>query len=381
LLKNRIAYGIVVVMLLLFVYLYESEMTYMALYAVLLLPVVSFVLTVISRRQFSMEEELTRENIVRGEDVAYIFRVRNNSFLPCANVRVRFKANSSAIETDFRDKYFYIGPRKVREDVFRINAKYRGVYEMGVASILLYDFLGLFKFEQSHSKVLALTVRPRILHLHKLPLVTATQGLDTAKNFTQEEDYSEISDLRKYQPTDGYKKIHWKVSAKRGELLSKNYQALKRNTAALVIDNFIDEPTEDALAMEDAVMEAAVSVLSHASRLQYLVSLHYMGGSTAGGSFEYLYSAASAIQFDKLDFDNFLPNFEKMQTDAENVVIFAQKISESLYACCASLRIFGNNVIVFHFGKHNAEEERRLRELQELRINCISFDDIKAGGA
>jgi len=375
--RNRIAYIAVVLMLGLFVYLYESEMTYAALYAVLILPVASFLLAAISRRRFGFKEHLSEVNIVKGESVKYIFRIKNNSFLPCVNVRVRFKANSSAIETDFRDRYFFMGPFKEFESEFTINAKYRGLYEVGVENIVLYDFLGLFKFEQKHTEALELIVRPRVLHMKDMPLVAASQGLDTVKNYTLEEDYAVISDLRKYQPTDGHKKIHWKASVKRNELISKNYQALKKNTAVLIVDNSISAQGSDAIVAEDALMEAVVSVLAHCNRLQYLTTMHFIGSEEKiTGSFDYMFTVACRMKFtDSSNFDDFLTNFQKMQADTENVVIFSHCVTGSVFACVQSLLVFGNNVILYYFKKPSDSEAVRISQLMDLGINCINFPE------
>jgi len=372
----------VIAMLIFFIAVYESEMTYMALYSVLVLPVISLVFTLISKRRFSVEENLSENSVVKGEQVLYTFRVKNNSFLPCVNVRIRFKANSAAIETDFKDKYFHIMPFKSHESIFNVGAKYRGIYEIGVANILLFDFLGLFKFEQSHGKILELIVLPRVRHLEGLPLSTASQGLETAKRITQEEDYSVISDLRKYQPTDGYKKIHWKVSAKRNELISKNYQALKRNTAALILDNSLVRGRENGSthAMEDTIMESYVSVLAHCSRLQFLTSLEFMGAEQeAIGGFEYLYSVASQIKFGRHgNFDDFIINYQKMQIDVENLVIFSQNISDTIFACVQSLLLFGNNVILYYFNELTENQKRRVQQLKEIGAHCMNFKDVVA---
>ena len=405
-LKNRLTYGVVLVVLILLIYLYEDGITYMALYAVLLLPVLSFSLAFVSRRRFSVEEHagrdkaelyvsfgsrhftveerLTQNNIIKGETVQYIFNVTNNSFLPYTSVRVRFKASSGAVTTDFTDKFFSIGPYKNHEIVFNVSAKYRGNYEIGVANIMVYDFLGLFRFEQKHDHAFVLTVRPRVLEIAPLPLSKADSGAENVKSFTAEEDYAVISDLRKYQPTDGYKKIHWKASAKKNELVSKNYQNTKRNSVVLLLDNSQTDnndggkKSEDAaMAMEDMMMEAYVSALSYCTRHMFSCSLYYMGDEQnegAAGNFDYLYTIASKISFAGRDvFDAYLTAYSKMQDDADNVLIFAQEITDGLLATSQTLNIFGNNVVIFYFRDPHPHELKRIVRLGEIGISVIDF--------
>jgi len=368
--------------------LYEDGITYLALYVVLVLPLLSFLLTLVSRRQFSVQESISQDNIIKGEVVKYIFNVTNNSFLPYTSVRVRFKANSSAVTADFTDKFFSIGPYKNHEITFNVSAKYRGNYEIGVLNIVVYDFLGLFRFEQKHDHAFILMVRPRVMDITPLPLSKADSGTENVKNFTAQEDYAVISDLRKYQPTDGYKKIHWKASAKKNELVSKNYQNTKRNSVVLLLDNSLigggerrDEDT--AAAMEDLMMEAYVSTLSYCSRHMFTCSLYYMGDEQnegANGNFDYLYTIASKIEFAGKDtFDAYLLSYSKMQSDADNILIFAQEITDTLFATAQTLSVFGNNVIVFHFRDLQQYEFRRIARLREMGIDVIDFRRLFQG--
>ena len=371
-LKNRLTYGVVLVVLVLLIFLYEDGITYMALYVVLVLPLISFALTALSRRQFSVQEHITQDNIIKGETVQYIVKVTNNSFLPYTSVRVRFKANSAAVTADFNDIFFSIWPYRYHEIVFNVSAKYRGNYEIGVLNIMVYDFLGLFRFEQKHDHTTVLMVRPKVLDITPLPLTKADSGMENVKNFTAEEDYAVISDLRKYQPTDGYKKIHWKASAKKNELVSKNYQNTKRNSVVLLLDNSATD-----IATEDMMMEAYVSTLSYCTRQLFSCALYFMGDEEnegAVGSFDYLYTIATKIRFAHEDmFDAYLLSYSKMQADADNVLIFAQGITDTVFTTAQTMSHFGNSVIIFYFRELWDYEYERIGNLHDMGISIIDF--------
>lgn len=379
--KNRITYIIVLVVLGLLIFLYEAPITYTAFFAALILPVLSLGLALLTRRQFTVSERLSEHNIIKGETTQYSFGVRNNNFLPCTSVRVRFKGNSSAIVTDFADHYFSLPAYKSHRVVFNITAKYRGTFEVGVLGITMYDFLGLFRFEQPHDKTLTLTVRPRVLEISSLPLAFAEGDMDHTKNYLADEDYAVISDLRKYQPTDGYKKIHWKASAKKNELISKNYQSHSRNMTAFVVDNSVVEGDEEAaLIMEDAIMECCVSAMAYCIRRQHFCSVYFMGGDDnagASGNFDYLYNVASIMPFGLHDnFGLYLINFSKMQTHAENLVILTKNISDYVFASAQTLRSLGNNVMIVYFEPPEQKDLEKIERLNDLSIFCGDFQDI-----
>ena len=374
-LKNRITYALALLTLLLLVILNEGDLTYMALYAVLTLPLLSLGLALILRRRFIITEHLAQDNIVKGDNVKYIFHVKNNSFLPCQAVHVRFKADSAAIESDFAEHSFDIWPFKGYELAFNLTAKYRGNYEIGVERIIFYDFLGLFKFEQKHGEKFILTVLPRVVDVRPLPHQLASTGARDTKNHWTQEDYSLISDLRKYQPTDGYKKIHWKASAKKNELISKNFQNTKENSVAFVLDNSeIDlDDQNNAAALEDLMMESLVSHLASFSKKRYICSLHYMGyeSGLTKGPFEYLYNIAAKIHFGIYnEFDQYLTDFAKMKVDAENVILLVQYVSAAVFETVQSLKSFGNHVVLLYFNKPDEDEYKRISQLRQVNIYC-----------
>ena len=382
-LRNRITYIFAVAILLLLVFTYESSMTYAALYTVLALPLLSLGLTLLSKRQFLIFERLSQADVLKGEEVQYIISLKNNSFMPAASVRIQFKASSTALEADFVDQYISIKPYKTQETIFNIKTKYRGHYEVGIADVILYDFLGLFKFKQAHNKTLLLTVRPHVVTLRHMPLVITQEGSEDSRNFTFDEDYAIISDLRKYQPTDGYKKIHWKATAKKNELISKNYQRTKRNTTAFIIENsgVLDggyqlAKSEAAAALEDAMMQDAVSAIAQCVQRKNLCAMYFMGGGyqAYSGDSGRLYEIASGIRFEKFtngDFENFLDAYVQMQVNAENVIMIVSEISLAVSQAAQMLKFFGNNVIIRYARRSMHQADDILTELMQKGVHCL----------
>jgi len=220
-----------------------------------------------------------------------------------------------------------------------------------------------------------------------LPLAYSQSGAEDVRDFTQQEDYALISDLRKYQPTDGYKRIHWKVSAKKNELVSKNFQSTKRNTAALIIDNskiydgglaLFD--IDGALALEDAMMEAYVSVLAQCARRGQVCNLFYLGNEVSGNytaEFEDLYDASCSIKFGEYEsayFNEYITNFSLMQVDTDNLILFVKEISSIVFNAASVLRMYGNNVIVFYFRQgRSRDQQERIDRLHEMDVVTIGY--------
>ena len=375
--KNRMTYGVVVGVLLLFVYLYESPMTYMALYAVLLLPILSFLFALFSKRRLLLAERLTTDVVTKNQKTSFQIVIRNRYFLPCISVRVQFVANEIGLTVDEMEKFVSIPSFGQREVAFEIQGKYRGEYEVGVTELILHDFLGLFRFKQKHTEKLSLIITPRILPISALPLDMIIQETVISRRNLQGDDYSTISDLRKYQPTDGYKKVHWKATAKRNELISKNFQATERMATTFFVDNtVIGNSLEQRMQHEDILMEAVVSVMYHCFRLGQPISFHYIGEGYVDFTtdFSHLYKQASGLVFQQGNlFKKVLRDYLKWNKDEMNLMVFTHRVDEEMLSLLQAFRLAGNQVQLFLFSR---VDEGVLKGLERLEIYCTYFDEI-----
>lgn len=379
--KNRITYGIVFVVLLLFLFVHESRMTYTAVYATLILPLLSFALALFSRHRFIISEKIRNDFITKGEVTTFTGVIKNSFFLPCASAYIDFSADTIGLSTDSKGTHIRIKAFGSKKLEFKITGVYRGVYNIGISSITIYDFLGLFRFKQAHTKKIMLVVTPRVLPISTLSLDSAVQDAILSKNYKQGEDYNIISELRKYQPTDGYKKVHWKASAKRNELISKNFQETERCTTMFFINNSklltkSYDAKRRAFISEDALMEAVVSVMFHCHGFGHPISLQYLGNSNEHFStdFNHLYKEASMISFDTKEiFEAILDSYIRQNKDPMNLYIFTQKMNENILANLKLLSLSGNNVVLFLFNK---VKSNIIGELEALNINCVYFEEI-----
>ncbi|MCL2235825.1 MAG: DUF58 domain-containing protein [Defluviitaleaceae bacterium] len=377
--KNRLTYLLVIVVIILLVYLYEHTATYVALYALLALPLLSLGLALLTRKRLDVVQKVEQQTIVKGDTTQYTLVVGNRSVMPIASVRAKFKASSDAIEADFEEHYFSLPARGSSDVVFNITAKYRGNFEIGLANIVLYDFLGLFAFKQHFGEIVMLEVRPRVIDMDDLPLALAQGGIDGTQNLLQQEDYAVIADLRKYQPTDGYKKIHWKASAKKSELISKNFQSFKRSATTFIIDNSKISGLNPSL-MEDMMMEACVSIMSQAISRNQICQLIYLGMDQDlqehTSNFEFLYGQACGIRFDHFapkDFEVRFASFFNVQSDVENMVVIVKKVTEGTLTSVQNLRMFGCNVILVYLEEPRKEQQEKIEALRDMDVFCLDF--------
>ena len=85
---------------------------------------------------------------------------------------VSFYGAKTIFENQFQVRKFSLLPFSSRNYAFELQCNYRGNYEIGISSIEIEDFFGLFKFRYNVFEPKQVTVYPRIIYLDKFRLKT-----------------------------------------------------------------------------------------------------------------------------------------------------------------------------------------------------------------
>ena len=125
------------------------------------------------------------------------------------------------------------------------------------------DVFGLFSISRkSGQRLLRVDVYPRA---HDVPFMELKAG-DTGPELRSRatEDTASPSDVRKWQEGDVLKKVHWKLTMRRRELMVRTFEESSRPDTLIVPDlSEIQALPDQALTMEDCVCEACLSPVSY----------------------------------------------------------------------------------------------------------------------
>jgi uncharacterized protein (DUF58 family) len=127
------------------------------------------------------------------------------------------------------------GPRIAR---YRIALRRRGALSLGAIHVRALGPWGLAWRAETHAVEDVLRVQPGLedLKRERLPGLRpelVTEGLRRLRRWGEG---SEFESLREYQPGDDPRSVDWKASARRPQLLVRNYQAERNQTVVLAID-------------------------------------------------------------------------------------------------------------------------------------------------
>ncbi|MEE1617879.1 DUF58 domain-containing protein [Brachybacterium sp. J153] len=140
----------------------------------------------------------------------------------------------------------------------------RGAHRLGPCSLLLRDLFGLFQLRRTSTDALRITGVPVITAL--TPLAARTAGLGGRADQGAGIGVGEIGPIaRPYVAGDDIRRIHWRASARSGQLMTREDEPVSGRSAMVVLD------TTSRPGMTPAVEDRLVS---HAATLLDVLGAH-----------------------------------------------------------------------------------------------------------
>lgn len=287
--KTRKAFGIWFFILLLFFMTAFWNGKWMMITGALLWAVIPFAsagMNLYIQKKLLMEVSVPNVISKRGK-VAGTIVVKKNSILPCAGlfceITVENRLTGEKEKSILEFEKMAVGDNTKQYEISSDHCGYLLVYPSGV---WLMDWIGFLpvrcrnieqklmrvRGEKNGVAVLPDTFRTHIyLHKARAEQEDAEQWSQTQKG----NDYSEVFALREYVSGDDIKRINWKLSSKRGQLIVRETSLPVENSLLL----FWDKNTEKAKPEEmDAMAECAASVSQEMLNQGYRFTLGWTEG-------------------------------------------------------------------------------------------------------
>jgi len=156
----------------------------------------------------------------------------------------------------------------------QIDAVARGYYAFGPLTITSGDMFGIFTSREERQEQSFLIVYPRVVPLERLGLPSKQPFGEMRSPQRIFEDPSRTMGIRDYQRGDGFKRIHWKATARRQSLQVRVYEPTATPQLAIFLNTSTFEHFWDGI--DTHTLEAAISVA--ASLAQYALDAGYATG-------------------------------------------------------------------------------------------------------
>jgi uncharacterized protein (DUF58 family) len=199
-----------------------------------------------------------------GQSLWVKVRLDNDTFLPLPWVEVDDATPQHLVATDMPRQATSVPLWGSRLVTFRLTARRRGHYSVGPIRFTMGDAFGLFQGHREFSSRATVTVYPRVHRLEGLPVPLSQPFGPVRTREKAFEDPSNQAEIREYRPGDNPRHIHWKTSARMGQLMLKEYELNATTQMILVPDLFrgaqINRAAEGGPSTEETAVEIAASL-------------------------------------------------------------------------------------------------------------------------
>ena len=157
---------------------------------------------------------------------------------------------------------------------YPVRAESRGRYELGPMTVRVGDPFGLVELTRAFRTTTPLVVTPRTVPLPAIPLSGSLTGSGDQRPRAFAGGSAEDVTVREYRRGDDLRRVHWRSSARVGELMVRREEQPWQTRATVFLDNRAGAHRGEGLAssLETAVTVAA-SVAVHLTNRGYTVRL------------------------------------------------------------------------------------------------------------
>lgn len=365
-----------------YAYLQGGNFPYSIFYMFLCTFIFSLIYLLIIARNIVVDIKFTTDIFSTFQDTEVTTVIKNYGILPMPYVEIHNKVFYE-LDRNYRGHVFNLGMDENKRLRAKIKFLTRGIYDFGEFKVHLRDFCSLFNFTKVVKKENVIKVYPKVYSLGKLNFY----GEDLFNDEVREkgnirEDYS-ISDIRKYRIGDNLRKIHWKISAKYGELYIKNFDTVTGEKTTVFLnmnkDDYFNEKGEEK---EEELIDLCVSLINM-GRIRGIKSIlnicNYERKSfyvDKTNDFEevmeyfLMHKSEGESEFDQFIIDN----LSKIDRDS-SIIIITPKINEKIKNNLMWLKGLGYKVIAF-YSMANFENIENISILKQMGIRCISFNEV-----
>lgn len=340
-----------------------GAVSYGCFWALTLLPVISLVYLLCVYFRFRIYQEVESRDMVCGQAFNYYFTLRNEDYFGFAGVNVRLFPDFSHVENLPEDIEYELLPGD--EFIYRtkITCKYRGEYEIGLKEVVVTDFFRLFWLRYRFPGTIRAIVRPKLVDLKEIKeLADVVVSLQREALFSNSEPDIVVRD---YIRGDSLKKIHWKATAREGQLKVRADTGEEKQGIRMLFDTKrYSEDMQEYLPLESKILEAVLALGMFFATRDMATSVYYGQNGvrqheiTNIKSFEEFYACMSNVSFRKEEEVNALFQVLSEQgafADAKVLIMVLHELNDAIMQTAEQLSAEGIYMVIYVITDKNME--------------------------
>jgi uncharacterized protein (DUF58 family) len=201
----------------------------------IILPLVAALTARRSRYRLICDRRLDPPRIPVGQPTTVTVRLKNDARLR-TGVLLAEDTAPYALGTRPRFVLDEIEPAGFREFSYQLRSDTRGKYSIGPLRVRVADAFGLVEISRSFKTTSTLVVTPRIVALPRAAAPSRWLGEGDGGMRTISATGDDDAAPRPYQDGDGLRRVHWRSTARYGELMVRREEHQWRNSASVFLD-------------------------------------------------------------------------------------------------------------------------------------------------
>ncbi len=200
-----------------------------------------------------------------GQEALEVIEVRNTSFLPKVWLDIE---DPSGLPGHRSRRIVTIPPRRSRNWIVTTPLLRRGLYEWGPLTVAAGDPFGIFRRTRTFGEAQQVLVYPPVVDLPHFQAPPA--NLPGEGRFRRRTHYvtPNAAGIREYAPGDAFNRIHWRSTARTGELMVKTFELDPASDIWVILDL---ERRVHVGSGDDSTEEYAVRIAASVAR-HYIVA-------------------------------------------------------------------------------------------------------------
>jgi uncharacterized protein (DUF58 family) len=259
------------------------------------LPIATALVVARTRYRLSCARRIEPQRVPVGETAQVVLRVEN---LSRVTTGVLLLEDRLPYSLGGRPRFVVnrVEPRGIREVAYPVRSDVRGRFVVGPLSLRFADLFGLVELTRSFTTTDALVVTPAVVPLPPIHLGGdwASGGDSRARSISTmgEDDVT----TREYRHGDDLRRVHWRSTARYGELMVRREEQPWQNRGVLLLDTrAVAHRGEGPSSSFEWAVSATASIGSHLARdgfgLRFVTDVGaevsgYSAAAMAGAPFE-----------------------------------------------------------------------------------------------
>ena len=231
------------------------------------------------RPRLGVDRVADPERAARGEPARMTLTVHNTSRIRAANLVSADRCGARTVAVPL----LRLRPGRDTTVEYPVPTERRGVIPIGPLRVTRGDPLGLLSLARTYGGTTTVWVHPRIHPLRATPAGMA-RSLDGLVDKVPQGSIT-LDSLREYVVGDDLRRVHWRSSAKVGELIVREQVETSEPTIVVLLDDRASahpDVRDGTAATFESACEAAASVIAAAVGEDLPVSLHLVACTRSG---------------------------------------------------------------------------------------------------